>query len=288
MNNNKNKISRHDLIEAIKQSGYLLESEIANTLARRGFFIETNQVIEDPITGKSREIDLIAEYYDKNIDIVCKLATCAKIKFVFEIKNNIYPLVLMTRFEFSPNIEIWESTKEIQTLPDGIEWDSVESFYEMLLNGSEPIFTQYCSFEFKKGGNKGELLATHPEQVYTGLSKITYYCEKAVQSLEDQSELPDGSMAVILKIYHKFLFLPVLLINEDLFELEIGRGNKPILHKVEESRLVFNYYFKNEPRISMVWVVTKKGFKGFIDKMIEVERKVESKMIAVRQKKEKV
>jgi hypothetical protein len=55
----QSKILKNDLIEAIKRSGYLLESEIASILARSNFFIESNQVIEDPVTGKSREIDLI-------------------------------------------------------------------------------------------------------------------------------------------------------------------------------------------------------------------------------------
>ena len=121
------KLTKDDFIEAIKRSGYLLESEIANTLARADFFVESNQVIEDPITGKSRELDLIAEYFDKSNNKGGEHRVCAKIKFVFEIKNNIFPLVLMTKFEFSPNIEIWESTKEIQTAPEGITFSSTDS-----------------------------------------------------------------------------------------------------------------------------------------------------------------
>lgn len=270
------KLSKDHLIEAIKRSGYLLESEIANTLVSADFFIESNQVIEDPITGKSREIDLIAEYYDRDYVGRSEHKACAKIKFVFEIKNNIYPLVLMTKLEFSPNIEIWESIKEIQTEPEGINSSSTNSFYEILLGNNEPIFTQYCSFDVKKGKKIEEIIASHPEQVYTGLSKITQYCEEAVESWED----PD----IFQKYYRKFLFMPVLLINEDLFELEVGLDNEPALNKVEESRLVFNYFYKNNPKLATVWVVTKKGFKSFIDKTIAAERKLEAEMIAATQK----
>jgi hypothetical protein len=81
--------------------------------------------------------------------------------------------------------------------------------------------------------------------------------------------------------------MPVLLINEDLFELEVEPGNEPILSKVEESRLVFNYYYKNNPKMAIVWVVTKKGFNGFIDKMVEVERRLEAEMIAILKQKDK-
>lgn len=272
------KISENDLIAAIKRSGYLLESEISNMLANSGFFIESNQVIEDPITGKSREIDLMAEYYDGSNKEGSKHKACSKIKFVFEIKNNIFPLVLMNKFEFSPNIEIWESIKEIQTSPKGIDSHSIDSFYEKLSDNNDHLFTQYCSFSIKKtGGNKkNELLASHPEQVYTGLSKITQYCEEAIESWESREEQP--------KYYRKFLYLPVFLISQDLFELKVEGNNEPILQRVEESKLVFNYYHKNEPKIATVWVVTKKGFNNFITRMLELERKVEAEMIAVKKK----
>ena len=79
-------ISKSEMLEALKRSGYLLESEISAFLANQGFFVETNQVIEDPITGKSREIDLIAEYYEYKQDR--SSYKCASgIKFVFEISG---------------------------------------------------------------------------------------------------------------------------------------------------------------------------------------------------------
>lgn len=110
-------------------------------LAKAGFFIKSNQVIEDPITRKSREIDLTAEYYHGYDKESADYKVCSKIKFVFEIKNNIYPLVLMTKFEFSPNIEIWESLKEIQTTPEGIDWSSSEGFYDKLLDNNDVLYT---------------------------------------------------------------------------------------------------------------------------------------------------
>jgi hypothetical protein len=56
----KHTITKKEMLDALGRSGYLLESEIAKTLSHAGFFIESNQVIEDPITGKNREIDLIS------------------------------------------------------------------------------------------------------------------------------------------------------------------------------------------------------------------------------------
>ena len=119
-----------------------MESEISGYLAKEGFFIESNQVIEDPQTGKSREIDLTAEYYEYNKDRA-GFKTATKVRFVFEIKNNQFPLVLLTKFEFSPNIEDWIGLKEALTIPDDIKYDWYESYYETLIQKRDKsIFTQ--------------------------------------------------------------------------------------------------------------------------------------------------
>ena len=107
---NKFNIEKSEMMDTLNRSGYLLESEISTFLANQGFFVETNQVIEDPVTGKSREIDLIAEYYEYKKER-SSYKCASKIHFVFEIKNNVSPLVLLTQFSFSPNIEDWMGLK---------------------------------------------------------------------------------------------------------------------------------------------------------------------------------
>ena len=99
-------ITEQEILESLERSGYLLESEVAKMLSERGFFIESNQVIEDQYSGKSREIDLTAEYYNYKKENV-GFKTASKIRFVFEIKNNLFPIVLLTKWEFSPYIEDW-------------------------------------------------------------------------------------------------------------------------------------------------------------------------------------
>lgn len=266
--NEPSQLSLEVMLQAIMNSGYLMECEIANSLSKDGFFIETNRMLEDPNTGKSREIDLIAEYYDRNDQRVWEKNVCAKIEFIFEIKNNIYPLVLMNKYDFSPNIEIWESIKEIQT-PKDIEW-GLDNYYDKISIVDEPIFTQYCSFDKKKTKDR-KIIAKHSEQLHAGFSKIVQYCEEAVESWQERKEA-DG-------YFRKFMFLPALVINEDLYELEIRSGEEPLLHKTEESKLLFSYHFKNRPEIATIWIVTKKGFENFIQRLIRLERTMEAEMI---------
>jgi hypothetical protein len=56
-------VSPDELLECLERSGYLLESRIVRELDTRGYFVEPSQVLQDPRTGKSRDIDFIAEYY---------------------------------------------------------------------------------------------------------------------------------------------------------------------------------------------------------------------------------
>jgi hypothetical protein len=72
----------NEVLECLERSGYLLESKIVRALTDQGYFVEPNQVVRDPRTGKSREIDLIAEYYEWQPD---HQGLCVKTNFVVEI-----------------------------------------------------------------------------------------------------------------------------------------------------------------------------------------------------------
>jgi len=270
---NKFKITKSEMMEALNRSGYLLESEISWFLSNQGFFVETNQVIEDPITGKSREIDLIAEYYEYKEER-SSYKCASRIHFVFEIKNNAFPLVLLTQFSFSPTIEDWMGLKEAVTLPKNLEYESYDSYYENLISKSENnIYTQYCSFHKKKEND--ELMALHPEIVYSGLSKITYFCEKMVETMDKylvyESHAEDETKD---DYFRHFLYLPILLISENLFVL---KGSE--LVETDFSILVHNYHYKGEPKMAYIIVVTKKAFPSFLTSMLKLENEVEQKMI---------
>jgi hypothetical protein len=241
-------------------------------LSNSGFFVEGNQVILDPSTGKSREIDLLAEYYHRHSQSSSVLRCCAKVKFVFEIKNNIYPLVLLTRFEFSPNIEDWMGLKEALNLPEGVQYTSIDSYYENLISKRDGhIFSQYCTFHKKKTND--DLMAVHPENLYTGLMKLVQYCEEQVEIMDTDMIYESSRDEEKDDYFRHFLYLPILLINDDLYEYNEGK-----IVKKESSILVFNYHYKNEPKMAYIFVVTKQGFNSFMEQTIKVERNTESLM----------
>lgn len=268
------KITTDEMLEALSRSGYLLEAEIATKLSSLGFFVETNIVIEDPISGKSREIDIVAEYYDQNTPSSGVWAK-AKIEFVFEVKNNLFPLVLLNEFDFSPRVEGWVGLKEQITSPDNVGYDQYNNYYDALIdenNGS--IFSQYCSFNKKKQND--ELMALHPENIYSGLAKVIQYCEECSddhwQETEDVNAIPE-------RFLRHFLYMPILLIKDNLYELKNEE-----LKKVDSSILVVNYYHNKHKTMAYVFVVTRKGFDNFISNSLHVENEVEKKLISLRKK----
>jgi hypothetical protein len=76
------KISKREAIQALLRSGYLIENRLETVLDDEGFYVEANTVYPDPITGKSREIDLYAMKFltdpenDEDIISVILLIEC--------------------------------------------------------------------------------------------------------------------------------------------------------------------------------------------------------------------
>ncbi|MCP9750376.1 hypothetical protein [Ferruginibacter sp. HRS2-29] len=267
-------MDKNEILEALSRSGYLFESETAKNLQQMGFFVETNQSIKDPITNKSREIDLLAEYYRRYTK---KNKRCsAKIKFVFEIKNNVLPLVLLTEYQYTPNSDFDEMFKIVQTKPKGVDYEGASDFQEQLFPSGEErkLFTQYCSFQKKKQNE--ELMAIHPEELHSGLSKITQYAE------EEFFEWNSREMSEEESYYRNFIYIPVVLITNDLFELTIEDDNSTTLRNTTLSRLVYNYHFREEPKSAIVYIVTKAGLDFFLDDMIKIEESILKSMVKQR------
>jgi len=266
--------NKKELLEALERSGYLLESEISALLNNSGFVTENNQVIIDPFTGKSREIDLTAEYFNLR-DRATESRCVSKVRFVFEIKNNTSPIVLLTKFEHSPNLEDWLGLKRWITIPKGLSDTYYTGYWDKLVQAKRgKIFTQYCSFQRKKANE--EIMALHPDNIHSGLSKITQYCEEATDR-EESIEPQNG-------YWRDFIYLPVLLLADDLYELHSSDDNRHELKKVNSSMLICHYHYKNIASMAYVFVVTKNGFVDFMNSMLEVEEEVESDMINLRNK----
>jgi hypothetical protein len=272
------KVTEQEMMEALNRSGYILESEVAKQLSEWDFFIQSGPVVKDPITGKGREIDIIAERWGSGNNANSELKTHTSIEYVFEIKNNSFPIVLLNKFRFSPNIEPRFGLKEAASVPNSIDYHHDHIFFDELIENNTNIFTQYCSFHKKKGQNN-ELMASHPERFHESISKIIQHCDEQFEH-NDQYLFNEASEEVEEDGYFRHrLYLPILLVNDDVLEM-----SEDGLKKVDNSTLVVNYYHKGEPYTAYMFIVTKYGLADFLSRTEKLKESVLSKMNEAREK----
>jgi hypothetical protein len=175
-------------------------------------------------------------------------------------------MVMMTCVKWSPNIELWEALKEIITETEEVHHSLEDGFFGNLI-GYGPIedaniYTQYCTFKKKRESGKDELMAWHPDEFHEGLMKVVQYCDEEMAYWEDKE--PDSYL-------RDFLYLPVLVLGGDLYELKTDNNNQqPVLQKVDFSKLLYNYHKDDEPRSGIIYVVTKHGFVDFIRTYLKI------------------
>ncbi len=90
-----NQPSPNEILSALKDSGFLLEQEVASSLESQGYRVWTNHPYIDQDESKEREVDVVAL---KTIPTPVGVSTSKVcINLVCSCKNNSYPLVLLSR-----------------------------------------------------------------------------------------------------------------------------------------------------------------------------------------------
>ena len=253
------------MTEALMRSGYMMESRIIRKLVENDFFVEPNQRILDPRTGKTREIDLIAQRWNYDYKMTAaESKVSVLVNFICEAKNNPYPMVLLTELPLSPGLEPWESLHECRTgLFAGHDLET--TFYDFLYGRDHKIYTQYCSFKPKKGANETGWMAWHPDDFYDDLEKIISFCKD--QAVQDEKALTDD--------YHRLhLYLPVVILGGDLFIAE-PMQEKISLRKVDVARLIHFGVQNQEQSLSLVFFVTERYFSALFDEIVRLGQSLE-------------
>jgi hypothetical protein len=266
-------LTKTEIIDTLKRSGYLFESSIIEFLNKNDYFVESSAVIIDPVTGKNRDIDIIAKRNDLKKDYDNKIST--QVTFAFELKNNLYPVVLMSKYQFNPNSPS-DLIKEIVTAKKVKNYHGFENYYEKLIYDSRNIFSQYCSFN-KKNRNS-ELMAYHPDELYSGISKVIQYCEETSRQWNERFNDLEEDFERNDDWFRHWVYLPVILLKNDLYEMEINK-EEPILKKVEKSQMILNYHHKNEKCSALVTFVTEKGLEKWLSEIRELELQAEKDIL---------
>jgi len=185
------KITRAEMRDALRRSGYLLESRVESLLREHWGYVEANATYPDQETGKSREFDLFG--------MIAHQAGPDEHDFLFgvlliECINNPQPLVILTKdpmVGFLHHEEVKMAGLPVK-IPDEERHNGWQRLSEFLAMNdyhhycSGRVGTQFCSFAKKKSGRDGEWLAMHEGSHYDSFRKLCdvtdYYIDKHFKS----------------------------------------------------------------------------------------------------------
>ncbi|ULA65292.1 MAG: hypothetical protein LZF86_190595 [Nitrospira sp.] len=238
-------ISVEMIKECLERSGYLFESKLVRSLTEQGYFVEPNQVIRDPRTGKSREIDLIAEYFDYKAE---RKGVSVRTLFVVEAKNNKFPFILTTERPNSPGADFESYIKYVCTPGANPFIDQLDLYEEKGANWDN-LYSQYCGLTRK--GNSGELMASHSEDMYGSLLKLSEYIENDINLWRSRDE----------DRYWRLVFWqPMLVLSGSLLAVHVTGSGETELQQISMGRLEFHWHVDDQLRTTVIEVLTEQCF----------------------------
>jgi hypothetical protein len=263
-------VTLDEVRDALNRSGYMQESRIVRALTMFDFFVEPNRSIRDPRTGKSREIDLVAEYYGNNPPGVC-----VKTHFVMEAINNSYPFVLTTPRPSTPNADFENYIKIITTPGDSCPFRDTVDVYEVKDASFENLYSQYCSLS-RKADKAGTLMASHTDDVYSSLMKMAEYVEDSM-SVWTSSELYNSD-----RYWRMFFWRPVLVLGGKLLCVQNSSKAEYELIEAERAKLEFNWHVDNQPMTTVIDVVTEGALIPFLLGIVKEDESIQQKIHAAK------
>ena len=261
-----------EIRECLNRSGYLLESRLVRALTDLHYFVEPNQVVLDARTGKSREIDLVAEYFGYTPE---RKNVCARTHFVIEALNNKFPFVLTTQRPNSPGANIDGYVQYICT-PDPNPFIAAIDVLEKKSPSWENLYSQYCVLSKKNHG--GEFMASHPDDVYGSLVKLSEFIENAMS----QWNLPDSPKND--NYWRLFFWHPMLVLTGQLVSVHLSNDGSPTLKETSFGQIEFNWHADGQPKTTVIDVVTEDFFLKRLETIVKEDDEIEGEMHSMRQK----
>ncbi len=270
-----NRTTKKEMIACLQRSGYLLEGRLVKYLNAMGLFVEPNQSFLDEKTGISREIDIVAEDFRCSPD---SSKVRVKTIFVMEAINNLYPVVLLTPRIWSPNTCI-DDYLPYKVTPSEIGKNQHFILHVDPLEIKEifewSIFSQFCAFTRKKNG---DLMASHPEDLYTSISKVAYYVFLSKDKYHGWMDKKDD------EYWRLFQWKAVVVLQKDLYITQENTEGMTKLIKTRCAKLEYNFHYLGEPKTIVVDFVTESAVSQIVKKELDYDEIIEKKIIQLKRK----
>ena len=262
-------ISKEEMADALRRSGYLIEYRIEDMLRRHGYHVSANTTHPDPITRKPRELDLSA--------IIAERASSSDKDWIFalcliECVNNPYPLAFLTKEPEVPSVHAYDIF--VSGLPAHVRrrggksiawarWTRVGDYlrmedYHHYCKGR--VATQYCSFAPKRNTKPVEWMAWHEEGHFESFDKL---CAVLNHDIDDHftNTIPLLNDRVNLQIYY-----PIVVVGGELLDVRLDTDLMPI-EPVDHIHYIQLWIAGDRERRYHIDVVTERFFPALISEI---------------------
>lgn len=277
----KHKIINSEIKEAISRSGYLIEQRVSGVLNENGYLVAPNHTYLDPVSGKTREIDMQADStWTEPGDT---FAQGLRWSICCECENNMQPIVFFPFEPFLPSarsdlikcygmpMKIWQDDKYISLL-------SFLPFHKFHHYCRANIATQYCSFTKPRPNSKW--IATHLEEQHDTFNSLVWAIEHDInQFYKEGWQPPKGDE--VEPIYLEFRY-PLVVLGGELMEARLGKRGL-VIKKTKHIQFVKSLYLSGEMIRYQIDVITEDYLSQYLAIVASEMNKV--RRLVVRHKK---
>jgi len=255
-------ISTELAVDALRRSGYLLETRIARTLDQFASHLSVNVVFADPETGQPRELD--AYCYRAETGNRYEHFT-ASAHVLIECINNPQPIAFFSNGLTNRAYPVTAARPPWLGLYPIEQTIRLEDFHHCF---RQDLANNYCTFVEKKSR---EWMATHADEQHREFSTLAMLAqltkEKQLQVLEDYSRPQDA-----VQVCGVELIYPLLVAEGLLFDVRQNATGHVNLDRVDHITYLKRQMWKGVRRYCPIDVVTERFLPRFL-RMIEVECK---------------
>jgi hypothetical protein len=266
----KGVITQEEMVKAILRSGYPLEQRVESVLEESGYFVTANEAYPDPVTSKSREIDICAitafQIRQREKDFFF-------VRLICECENNQQPLVFFVKesvvsFLYHEDIKLagiplkilnkarGENTSEEETWEPLSEILKFETYHHYCKG---KISTQYCSFT-RKNRNK-PWTAYHADSQHDSLTTLIFAVEHQIEEYYRRFRVPEKDEIENINIE---FYYPVLILEGPLYTAEIKEG-RLILEESNHIQYRKQYFYKGEEVTYQIDVLRESFLEKYLD-----------------------
>ena len=195
-----------DIVAALRNSGYLMEQQVATQLEKLGLHAWTNWPLEDIDEGKSRELDVRAV---KRVALNEERELGAFLEIIAECKNTSNPFVFLRRLKNGADNN---NPPEEMVFP--VQLRSEDAFFRL---GFDEVHQDYTSeskaVQFCRIDRKGKSWEANHGGLY---NSIFYPMVKALMARKQHIARPPGRTE-----WHYFwLLVPVVVVSGDIYSVD--------------------------------------------------------------------